>query len=926
MDAHLSSYAGLFLDEMEEQLQVLDEKLLELEQGQDAATISSIFRAAHTLKGSAGMMGYVPIEQLTHRLESVFDLLRSGKLELSGELMRVVFESVDMLRLMRQAIVEECLGSVDASACVSRLEGLYTGDPGASTPSAVPKVQGGCDGSGLSDGSASTQPERGEAPGAGDGLGGHDLLSSDSQRAVLEHALGNGLRAFVITVQLEDETPMKSVRALLIFNRVGEDGEIVATAPEVERIEDERTFGGRFSMVLVTSEPGERIEETLKQLSHIKHYELSPYILGDKRLENRGDKPQTNMADEAGAAVLLGDEANSGCQHEGSTGAVGAAASIFRSSSSEVEQASSAAAEARPKPGGDGASEAKLPKQAATVRVDVSRLEHLLNLVGELLIDNTRLHETKKRLHDQLKCSEMDMSHVNGLHDISHHLSRVISELQEGMMKTRMLPIDQLFNRFPRMVRDLADKTSKEIELVIEGRETELDRTLIEEISDPIIHIIRNAGDHGLETPEERIAAGKPRKGRLLLRAEHKANQIVITIADDGRGIDPERIKQASIRKGFITAEEGERMSRKELVSLIFHSGLSTAQEVTNLSGRGVGMDIVRSHIEKLNGLIDIDTKVGQGTVFTIKLPLTLAIIRSLLVKLGAATYAVPLTNVVEIMRIQSSALRTVQGREVVLVRGEVLPLVRLTELLKLSKGEECTEPSTADQSLSIVIVGIAEKRLCLLVDRTIGNQEIVIKSLGAFVGHVPFVSGSTILGGGNVALILDVGAVVREQGASSRASDVAEVGVAAGKRARHVVTFRLATDTFGVTIASVKEIITLPTLSHVAMSSPSILGMVNLRGSLLPVYDLRRQLCLDCAEPTSASRILILETSRQDVGVMVDEVRSVVSLAEDDIEPVDQHAALIPGLLQGIGKTSEGLIQLLDMEKVLGETCARTI
>lgn len=365
-------------------------------------------------------------------------------------------------------------------------------------------------------------------------------------------------------------------------------------------------------------------------------------------------------------------------------------------------------------PSAEGQADSRNSVQVAqTVRVDVERLEGLLNLVGELIIDNTRLHSVRTRLNEQYKGN----SDIQLLNDIAGHLNMVITGLQEGMMKTRMLPIEHLFGRFPRMIRDLGQRSGKEIEFIIEGNETELDRSLIEEISDPLIHILRNSVDHGLELPEERAALGKPCKGTIVLRASHQGNMIVITVSDDGRGIDTGKVKETAVRKGFVTAEEAGRMTDKELVMLIFRSGISTARTVTDLSGRGVGMDIVKAHIEKLNGVIDIETVPGQGSLFTIKLPLTLAIIRSLLVKMGASTFAVPLINVIEIFRMAATDIVTIQGQEVCTFRDQVLPLLRLHPLLQIEEGE-----SQTDGRLFAVIVGYADKRVCLVVDQTIGN------------------------------------------------------------------------------------------------------------------------------------------------------------------------------------------------------------
>jgi len=318
-------------------------------------------------------------------------------------------------------------------------------------------------------------------------------------------------------------------------------------------------------------------------------------------------------------------------------------------------------------------------------------------------------------------------------------------------MKTRMSPIDQLFNRIPRMVRDLSNTLGKEVNLVMEGQETELDRTVIEEIGDSLIHLIRNALDHGIEKAEVRRQKNKPEKGTLRIAASHQANQVVLTIEDDGAGIDPEQVKQSAIQKELITPQEAEGMTERELIDLIFHPGFSTAKTVSDISGRGVGMDIVRSQIEKLNGLIEVETRPGEGTTFTIKLPLTLAIVTGLLVKLNGRTFALPMSSVVEIVRIRVGEINTVKEQAVAVIRDKAIPLIWLHDHFGIER------QGRKHKNVFIVVVGVAERRLGLVVDELIGNQEIVVKSIGSYIGKIDGISGATILGDGSVSLILDV-------------------------------------------------------------------------------------------------------------------------------------------------------------------------
>ncbi|MFC5702496.1 chemotaxis protein CheA [Cohnella faecalis] len=392
-----------------------------------------------------------------------------------------------------------------------------------------------------------------------------------------------------------------------------------------------------------------------------------------------------------------------------------------------------------------------------TIRVSVDRLDHMMNLVGELVIDQTRFIQVERALGQKFGTNEA----VTELEQISDHLARVVGDLQESVMKVRMLPIDQLFSRFPRLVRDLCHSLGKEVEFLIEGKETELDRTLIEEIGDPLIHLIRNAIDHGVEDPADRRAAGKSECGKLTVSAYHEDNQVVIVVADDGSGIDGGRLLRKAVDTGVISAAEAEAYSERQAVDLIFHPGLSTASSVSDISGRGVGMDIVRAGIEKMNGIIDVETERGRGTRFKIRLPLTLAIITGLLTEVGDQTFILPMSNVSEIVRIDPKAIARVNGVPVLTLRGQVIPITWLHDQFGLSR------QAGSRKQIPIVVIGRADKRMALAVDRLVGNQDVVIKSLGGYIGQVEGIAGATILGSGKVALILEIGGIMKMAGRS---------------------------------------------------------------------------------------------------------------------------------------------------------------
>lgn len=388
----------------------------------------------------------------------------------------------------------------------------------------------------------------------------------------------------------------------------------------------------------------------------------------------------------------------------------------------------------------------------STIRVDVGRLDHLMNLVGELVLGRNRLSQIVTTAEDNREGEDF----VHQLNETSSQIDFITTELQTAVMKTRMVQIGRVFNRFPRLVRDIAREFSKEIDLVIQGQETELDKSIIEEISDPLVHLIRNAADHGIEAPNIRESLGKPRCGTIHLSAGHEGNHIVIEIQDDGAGIDPEKIRQKALEKGLITQEEANEMKPEDTYAIIFIPGFSTAQKVSSVSGRGVGMDVVKTNITKLNGTISVESTVGKSTKITLKLPLTLAIIQGLLVGVGDETFAVPLSSVLEVVQTPKESISTVHGRAVIRLREAVLPLVEISEILEVPGHDESA------QKFHTVVVGVGNHKFGIVVDKLIGQKEIVIKPLGAYLKNIPGIAGSTILGDGRVIMILDSGELLR--------------------------------------------------------------------------------------------------------------------------------------------------------------------
>jgi len=670
-----SELLGIFLDEAEEQLRQLEQDILRLEQsGASDEAIQSIFRTAHTLKGSSAVMGFEQMKLLAHEMENVLERIRRQELAVTPGLVNVLFECHDMLCALKSEIERNGTIHTGTDDMADKLRSLAAG--------AVP----------------ARADADGEAPGPEPGAPPAEPAASAAEPSV---------RHIECRVTLATDCEMKAARTLVVHQTLSQHMRVLATEPPMEEIMLRGDVDEAVFLVETDLLPGE-VEALIRR---------DPDV-GDVVLRLADAMPRA-------AGPAPGDAAERPFPGK-------------KPADSPEPEAGRKETESHPKSG-------------QTIRVDVERLDHLMNLVGELVIDQTRIAQASGILRDEYRIEALE-----DLEQITNHITRVISELQESVMKTRMLPIERLFSRFPRMVRDLAQDLGKDIELIVVGKETELDRTVIEEIGDPLIHLIRNAVDHGIETREERLAAGKPAKGTIRLSAMNQENHVIITVEDDGRGISPGRIRASAVAKGLLSAAAAEAMSDRDAIQLIFTPGFSTAAAVSEVSGRGVGMDIVRAHIEKLQGLIDIDTKPGEGTKLTIKLPLTLAIVRGLLIRLSHLTYALPMSSVVEIVRIPQEEIRSVKGRPVVRIREQIMPIAWLHDYFRIPRKRR------AGRNVFVVVIGVAEKRLGLVVDELIGNQEIVVKPIGSYVGKVDGVSGATILGDGSVALILDAAGVMK--------------------------------------------------------------------------------------------------------------------------------------------------------------------
>lgn len=517
---------------------------------------------------------------------------------------------------------------------------------------------------------------------------------------------------YEIRVELDETCGMKYVRMFMVISAINGCGEILWANPVQEKLEaEEFEFEARF-LVALDVNPTD-VSKSLSAIGEVKSVDVVPYIPAAGGTASQEEKAPPAVE----AMVERGDDRR---------------------------QTDRRAPEAK-------------REINQTIRVDVSLLDNLMNLVGELVIDRTRLSQIGANIAAKASSSE----EVESLAETVGHIGRVTSELQEEIMRARMLPIDTVFQRFPRLVRELSRNLGKKVEIFIEGGETEVDRSVIEGISDPLIHMIRNSVDHGLEpTSEERIAAGKPEVGTVRLTAKHKDNAIWVEIIDDGRGIDPHRLRANAVEKGLMSADAAARISDRDAQMLIFHSGFTTAKEVTDVSGRGVGMDIVRSNIMAMGGLIDLESTVGVGTRFILKLPLTVAIMGGLLSRVSNVDYVMPIGSIIETLAIEAQPITKVGRQPVIILRGQTVPILKLRNVFKVP-GSFTKE--SADNY--VVVVGSAEQKVGLVVDRLLGEQEVVIKSISKYCGELPGISGATILGNGRVALIVDINSILEVTG-----------------------------------------------------------------------------------------------------------------------------------------------------------------
>ncbi|MCI9370692.1 MAG: chemotaxis protein CheA [Lachnospiraceae bacterium] len=701
----VSQYLEIFIDETNEHLQDLSQHLMVLEEEpENADTINEIFRAAHSLKGMAGTMGYKRMQHLTHIMENVFSEIRNGKMTVTSELVDILFDCLDALQAYLDNIQQTAdEGTDDNEPIIARLNAfLESGNEAAGGEK--PK----------------TEEKKEDKKKTGALSPKFDEFEIDA----MKEAFDKQMQVYKIDVLIDENCILKAARAFLVFKALEELGEVIKSNPSAQDIEDEK-FEFEFCVIFITQEQLEKVQAAVENVSEIKSVD----IIQIKEV------PQN----EAAAAPAKQEKTVKEEVKKEEAPAV---------STAPVKAATASAAPVKTSNTSAGKPTGK-PVVSRSVRVDIEKLDVLMNLVSELIIAKNGLVSVS---------DSNEGTKTQGFNEQIEYLERVTTNLHESVMKVRMMPIETVTQKYPKMIRDLTKKLDKQMKLYITGEDTELDRTVIDEIGDPLMHLLRNSADHGLESADVRIQRGKDPVGNIYLNAYQEGNGVIIEVKDDGNGIDIEKVRNKGIEKGTITPEQAEVMTDKDVIDLLFKPSFSTAKVVSDVSGRGVGLDVVKTKIEALGGDIDVDTKLGEGSCFRIRLPLTLAIIQALMVELGNEKYAISLETIQTIEDISIDDIKYVQSKEVIHLRGSVIPIIRLDSILDI---EPVEKEENEDNNLTVVIISKGEKLAGLVVDRLIGQQEIVIKSLGKYISNSKIISGATILGDGEVALILDVNTLV---------------------------------------------------------------------------------------------------------------------------------------------------------------------
>ena len=697
----VTQYLEIFLDETKEHLQSLSDQFMILEQEPDNMdTINEIFRSAHTLKGMAGTMGYKRMQTLTHDMENVFSEVRNNTIKVDGAMVDLLFQCLDALEEYTENIQNTGdEGTNDNEHLIKALNDYLAKNSGDGAPQPAKEEK-------KEPAKEEPKQEAGADPGKEKW---REIKLGDTEHTVIAEAKKQGKKCLGVTVYVQESCILKAARAFLVYKALEELGDMIVSVPSAQDIEDEH-FEFDFSVIILTDADVETVKNAILNVSEIE----AAYVG-----EIEPVQPEEAVQPAAIAEAQPKEE--------------------------EQPKKAAPAAPAAPAKAADKKPISK-PIVNRTVRVDIEKLDVLMNLVSELIIAKNSLVSTS---------SQEGILTNNTFNEQIEYLESVTTNLHESVMKVRMVPIETVVQKFPKMIRDLSKKLDKKMQLIMSGEETELDRTVVDEIGDPLMHLLRNSADHGLESAEVRKERGKPEVGSIFLNAYQDGNNVIIEVRDDGNGIDVEAVKKKAIERGTITPEQAENMADKDVIGLLFLPSFSTSEKVTDVSGRGVGLDVVKSKIESLSGEVEVKTKLGEGSTFIIRLPLTLAIIQALMVEVGGEKYAIPLGSIQTIEDVEPAEIKYVQAKEVINLRGTVIPLIRLNEVLD---NESTKKP---DENLLVIIVKKGDKLAGLVVDELMGQQEIVIKSLGNYINKNKIISGATILGDGEIALILDTNALL---------------------------------------------------------------------------------------------------------------------------------------------------------------------
>ncbi len=697
----VSQYLEIFIDESSEHIQTLSDCIMTLEQEpENKDTINEIFRAAHSLKGMAGTMGFKRMQHLTHDMENVFQEVRSDKIKVDSSMIDLLFKCLDAIDSYVENIKATSDEGTDDNEVIIKELNDFIAKANGQAISEVPSQPD------------ATKPEEKAANDTDAVETPKKIELTDAEKKLVDDAIASGLKIYGVTVTVQSDCLLKAARAFLVFRAVEELGQIVVYRPSSQDIEDEK-FELEFSFYVASGEAFETIQHAAVNVSEIEKVE-------------GGEVTEFHVEGEEPA-------------EEQKTAEVSAKEEPKKMADAKAPEAKPATKSEEKKP----AVHAKKPATSRTVRVDIEKLDMLMNQVSELIIAKNSL----------VSISGSDGSNENAqsFHEQIEYLERITTNLHESVMKVRMVPIESVTQKYPRMIRDLSRNLNKKMNLVITGEDTELDRTVVDQIGDPLQHLLRNSADHGLESNELRLERGKPEVGTIFLNAYQEGNNVVIKVGDDGNGINTESVKKKAIERGLVSADQAENLSQKDIINFLFMPSFSMAKKITDISGRGVGLDVVKSGIEQLGGDVSVTTELGKGTTFTVRLPLTLAIIQALMVEIRNEKYAIALGSISNIEDIPVNEIKYVQAKEVIHLRGSVIPIIRLDKLLDIEPKEK--EPD----HLTVVIVQKGDQQAGLVVDNLIGQQEIVIKSLGKYINGNKLISGATILGDGDVALILDV-------------------------------------------------------------------------------------------------------------------------------------------------------------------------